>query len=110
MGQDNKPLVWLHGEVHTPPLSHEARIETSYLLRMLQKGEKLSMPHSRTMKTISSRCYELRIIDRHSTWRIIYRIDPDAIVIAEVFSKKTEQTPQQVIDICKKRLKEYDEL
>jgi len=76
---------------------------------MLQKGEKLSMPQSRPMKVIGSRCHELRIVDEHVIWRIIYRVDDDAIVILEVFKKKTEKTPQQVIDTSKKRLKEYDE-
>jgi len=47
-GKD-KPLVWLHGEIRTPPLSSAARTETGFLLRRLQKGELLSMPHSRPM-------------------------------------------------------------
>lgn len=42
------------------------------------------------------------------TWRIIYRIDDDAIIILEVFSKKTQQTPKKTIDVCKKRIKEYE--
>ena len=46
--------------------------------------------------------------DRDSNWRIIYRIDPDAIVIAEVFAKTTQRTPQHVIDTCKKRFNDYD--
>ena len=41
-------------------------------------------------------------------WRIIYRIDSDAILILEVFQKQTIQTPQQVIDVCRKRLSRYD--
>ena len=53
-------------------------------------------------------CHELRINDADKTWRVIYRIDPDAIVIAEVFAKKTEKTPKDVIQACKKRLMEYD--
>jgi phage-related protein len=40
---------------------------------------------------------------------VIYRIDRDAIVIAEVFSKKTQQTPQSVVSLCRQRLKEYDD-
>ncbi len=40
----DKELVWLAGEVKTPPFSSEARIEAGYLLRLLQKGESLSMP------------------------------------------------------------------
>ncbi len=42
------------------------------------------------------------------SWRIVYRIDEDAIVILEVFSKKTGKTPRSIIDICRARLREYD--
>jgi hypothetical protein len=52
------------------------------------------MPQSRPMSSIGLRCHELRINDADTTWRLIYRIDQDAIVIAEVFAKKTEKTPQ----------------
>jgi phage-related protein len=62
------------------------------------------------MPSIGPRCHELRIVDERDTWRIVYRIDSDAIVILEVFSKKTSATPKRVIDVCKKRLKQYDEL
>ena len=43
------------------------------------------------------RCHELRINDADGTWRVIYRIDRDAIVIAEVFAKKTQKTPDEVV-------------
>ena len=62
------------------------------------------------MPSIGSRCHELRIVDERDTWRIVYRNDPDAIVILEVFSKKTTATPKRVVDTCKKRLKQYGEL
>src|SRR5258707_5571285 len=58
-----KPLVWLEGEVKTPPFSAEARLEAGGLLRRLQRGEKLSMPASRPMPNIRTGCHELRIID-----------------------------------------------
>ncbi|MGH7597284.1 MAG: type II toxin-antitoxin system RelE/ParE family toxin [bacterium] len=45
----------------------------------------------------------------YKIWRIVYRIDADAIVIAEIFAKKTTKTPKEVIDVCKLRLKKYDE-
>lgn len=103
-----KPLVWMHGEVKTPPFSANARMEAGFLLRLLQIGELLAMPHSRPMPSVGRSCHELRIVDENTTWRIIYRIDTDAIIILEVFSKKTNQTPNRIIEICKKRLKEYD--
>lgn len=108
MSIHDKPLVWLHGEIKTPPFSSAARLEAGFLLRLLQRGEKLKMPHSRPMPSIGSDCYELRIDDEKNTWRIIYRIDNDAIVILEVYSKKTQKTPKGVIEICKKRIKKYN--
>lgn len=105
----DKPLVWLHGEVKTPPFSMAARIEAGVLLRKLQQGEKLSMPHSRPMPSVGKRCHELRIDDENVTWRIVYRMDSDAIIILEVFEKKTSQTPKQVIYSCKQRIKNYDD-
>ncbi len=105
----DKPLAWLHGEVKTPPFSKSARIEAGYLLRELQRGKALSMPHSRPMPAIGARCHKLRVVDKGVAWRIVYRVDPDAIVIAEVFAKKTSQTPAPVLDACRRRLKEYDD-
>lgn len=106
----DKPLVWLSGEVKTPPLSPEARVEAGFLLRRLQRGEALAMPHSRPMPVMGVRCHELRIPDGNRTWRIIYRVDPDAVVIVEVFSKTTQATPKQVIAASQKRLREYDKV
>jgi phage-related protein len=79
MNGGGKPLVWLHGEVKSPPFSAAARVEAGLLLWRLQRGE---------------------------LWRVVYRVDPDAIVIAEVFSKKTRATPNRVIQTCRRR--EYD--
>ena len=107
MAEKDKPLVWLHGEVKTPPFSEEARLKAGFLLRKLQRGENLEMPDSRPMPTVGKRCHELRIDDMNKTWRIVYFIDDDAIVILEVFAKKTQQTPQEVIDVCQKRLARY---
>ncbi len=89
MSPKDKPLVWLRGTLKTPPLSRETRVEAGYLLRRLQTGDKLALPHSRPMPSIGPRCHELRINDEKATWRIIYRIDHDAIVILEVFEKRT---------------------
>ena len=105
---DDRPLVWLHTEVKTPPFTVGARIEAGVLLRRLQRGEKLSLPHSRPMPSIGSSCHELRIIDQHTTWRIVYRLDDDAIVIVEVFQKRTRTTPKHVIETCRRRLAAYD--
>lgn len=104
----DKPLVWLRGQVKTPPFSASARIETGELLRHLQMGRRLGMPHSRPMASVGARCHELRITDVEKSWRIVYRVDPDAIVIVEVFQKTTRETPTRIIQDCRRRLAQYD--
>lgn len=108
----DKDLVWLRGEVKTPPFSREARRTAGFLLRLVQNGMTLSLPDSRPMPSIGSRCHELRIRDAQMglTWRVIYRIDDDAVIIGDVFAKKTQKTPQRVIDACVRRFKLYDQL
>jgi len=98
----------LQGEIKTPPFSSRARVEAGYLLRRLQIGEKLSLPYSRPMPSIGVRCHELRIDDEQKTWRIVYRIDADAIMILEVFEKRTRKTPKEVIENCKRRIRLYN--
>ncbi|MDX2119662.1 MAG: type II toxin-antitoxin system RelE/ParE family toxin [Gemmatimonadota bacterium] len=105
----DKPLVWLRGEIRTPPFSPKARLEAGLLLRRLQRGDGLGLPHSRPMPGIGRRCHELRVPDDRVTWRIVYRTDPDAIVIGEVFAKQTARTPEHVIASCRRRFKRYDE-
>lgn len=106
----SKPIVWLSGEVKTPPFSLEARLEAGFLLRKLQGGENLSLPVSRPMPSIGSQCHELRITDEDKGWRIIYYIDVDAIVVLDVFKKNTQKTPDAVLKNCKKRLQRYHEI
>jgi phage-related protein len=109
-GEGDKPLVWLHGEIKTPPLSARSRLQAGFLLRRLQRGDRLSMPDSRPMTSIGPRCHELRIDEAGGTWRIFYRIDPDAILILDVLKKKTQATPKSVIDVCRSRLADYDRI
>ena len=104
----DKTLVWLHGQVKTPPFSKKARIEAGILLRLLQRGELIEMPRSRPMPVIGPLCHELRITDANVSWRIVYRVDAEAIVLLEVFAKKTSKTPNRIINLCKKRIREYD--
>jgi phage-related protein len=107
--ETDKPLRWLHGEVKSPPFTPTARMEVGWLLRRLQQGENLSLPHSRPLPSIGTRCHELRVRDKDKNWRLIYRIDDDRILIVEVFNKTTPQIPDQVIEVCQTRLGEYDQ-
>ena len=110
MTRPGMPLVWLRGEIKTPPFLAEARPEAGGLSRRLQRGEVLGMPHSRPMPAVGPRCHDLRVRDARHDWGIIYCVDPDAIVILDVFSKTTRQTPERVIRDCQRRLRLYDAL
>lgn len=101
--------MWLRGEIKTPPFSTDARIEAGHLLRQVQLGWKLPMPHSKPMPNIGPKCHELRLKDGRTDWRIVYRIDVDAVIIADVFPKTTRRTPDRVIAECRRRLNLYDE-
>jgi phage-related protein len=106
----DKPLRWMVGTLCTPPVGRNARIEAGVLLRRLQRGEALSMPFSRPMPRIGRSVHELRVVDRETrrTWRLVYRIDPDAILIVHWFEKTTQETPEHIMDLCARRLARYD--
>jgi phage-related protein len=107
MDAKDRPVIWLHGEVKTPPFSRDARLVAGILLRRLQRGERLRLPLSRPMPQIATGCHELRISDGRTEWRIVYFVAADGIVVLEVFAKKTRQTPTQVLLNCKRRLDKY---
>jgi phage-related protein len=106
--ESRKPLVWLHGRVKTPPFTKQGRVEAGILLGLLQAGETLSMPHSRPLPGIGPRCAELRIRDAEHNWRIVYRLDHDAIIVVAVFAKKTQRLSHEIIRQCRQRLRDYD--
>ena len=101
--------MWLSGELKTSPFSTEARIQAGHLLRMLQSGANLALPHSRPMPVVGARCRELRIQDENRTWRVMYRVDADAIVIADVFARTSQTTPTTAIKNSQRRLRAYDD-
>jgi phage-related protein len=73
-----------HGEIKTPPFTEDGRREAGYLLRLLQQGEKLALPLAELLPTVGPRCAALRVRDGEHNWRIMVRIDEDAILILEV--------------------------
>jgi len=109
-GEVGKELVILHGDIRTPPLSREGRREVGFLLRMLQEGEVLGMPHARHMPAIGPRCLELRVNDGGRAWRLVCRVDRDAVLVADVFEKKTRTLTDRIRQACRKRLKLYDDV
>ena len=59
------------------------------------------------MPVIGANCHELRIDDGDGTWRILYHVDRDAIVILDIFPKKSRTTPKHMINVAQKRLRMY---
>ena len=59
------------------------------------------------MSVIGRRCHELRIVDADATWRIMYHIAAEAIVILDVFGKTTRTTPKRRLDEARRRLAAY---
>jgi phage-related protein len=106
---ERRPLAWLHGEIKTPPFTAAGRKEAGDLLRLLQEDVQLGMPQAEPLPIVGPRCGALRVRDGGHNWRIMYRVDHDAILVLEVYAKKTRTVPQEVIDRCKKRLTAYDE-
>lgn len=74
------------------------------LLGRLQRGDVPGFPHARPMSIIGPRCLELRVKDQHVDWRIMVHLAPDAVVILDVFAKKSARTPHTVISACRRRL------
>ena len=104
---EEKPVVWLHGEVKTPPFTDAGRAEAGFQLGQLQQGIQLGMPKSRPMPNIGPSCHELRVRDEGHNWRLMYHVDADAVVVLDVFPKTTQKTRKQVFDNCQRRLARY---
>jgi phage-related protein len=102
-----KPLVVMGGVIKSPPFSTDGRREAGYLLRMLQLGESIGMPHSRPLPAIGPGCHELRVVDQATAWRIVYCVDEHAVVVLEVFAKKSQRLPLSILRTCQRRLAAY---
>lgn len=85
----DKLVFWLHTEIKTPPFSENARLTAGYFIRKLQQHEMLTMPDLRPMPSIGNRC-------------------ENAILVLNIFPKKTRTTPKKEIDLAKTRLRTYE--
>lgn len=112
MARDEKPAVFLSSEKpKTPPVGADARQKMGALLGLVQRGRPVEPPHSKPLRGVGRRVRELRVPDGESglTWRLAYRADPDAVVVLHWWAKKAEKTAQRDLDLCRRRLREYDQ-
>jgi phage-related protein len=89
-------------------MSLAAKFEIGKLLRDVQDGYAVPMPHARPMPSIGPRCHELRVQDERVSWRVICRVDHDAVLVVDVFVKASSATPHRIIKASKQRLKMFD--
>lgn len=103
-----KKVIWnTKAREFVRSLDNNTKREIGTLLMMLQAGEKLGEPQSKSMKVIHPGAYELRIKDNRGAYRVIYVLAvSDKILIPHAFTKKTQHTPQKEIQTSRRRLQE----
>ena len=90
----DKPLVWMHGKVKSPPFSAAGPHRGRNVAGTAPGGSDLGFCRTRARcgrpsnaATSADSGYERAVADR-------LRLDADAVIIVEVFSRKTPATPQ----------------
>lgn len=74
-------------------------------LYLLQTGETLSMPLSRPMPAVARGVHELRLKDEEGIYRVFYAVKQgEALLVFHAFTKKTQKTPPQEIELARRRL------
>jgi phage-related protein len=74
-------------------------------LRLLQRGERPL--HARPLKTVGRGVWELKVSEAEGQFRVVYVVKRnDRIYVLHAFQKKTQQTPQQDIELARARFKE----
>ena len=86
------------------------RFELGYLIYLLQMEVLLLMPQSRPMRIIALGAYEIRIRAKDGNYRVFYFTkNKSGILVFHAFVKKNRKTPQQEIELGRKRLAELQE-
>jgi phage-related protein len=104
----DKPLVWGGRGNQNPSVLAKSQIGSGIFASETAAERNARHASFSTAAVDWSAVPELRINDERSAWRIVYRIDSDAIIILDVFSKKNRTTPKVIVDLCKRRLREYE--
>lgn len=103
-----KPAVFHHAaRVALQGFPPEVRRTVGKAIWELQQGIFLSLPLSRPMPAVTAGTHELRVKDRSGAYRVFYLAKrEDAVLIFHAFTKKSQKTPQNEIELGRKRLKE----
>ncbi len=73
----------------------------------LQKGSTLTMPLSRSMRSIAVGAQELRVRGAAGVYRAFYLVKSSrGVIVFHAFEKRTQKTPQREIELGQRRLRE----
>jgi phage-related protein len=91
-------------------LAEETRFEVLTLLRRMESGEILPMPHSRSMASMAKGLYELRVRDAQGQVRIFYYTKVKNVVyLVHALRKKSQTIPDKDRLLILKRIRELNE-
>lgn len=96
-------------EAHTrqtiKAFSKPVKMELGKYILQLQMGHRLTMPASRPMPSVGLGVSEIRIRDAAGIYRVFYYLKvKDKVLIFHAFTKKTQATPKDEINLGKSRL------
>ncbi len=82
-----------------------------FVLRLLEQGEKLSMPLSRPLPNIANGLNELRFCSNLGNYRVFYVVEiGEAIFVVHACSKKTQKISNKTLRLLKIRIKNLESL
>jgi phage-related protein len=92
---------------HHKAFPQDVRNKIGRAVFLLQNGEILKMPLSRSMPIIGKGVRELRVKGVDGIFRVFYLLkSEDGVFVFHAFMKKTEKTPPLEIELARVRLKE----
>lgn len=103
-----KSILWHPKALDTiRTFPEDVRRKIGYLLRKLEEGEFLGMPHARPMSIVGSGVMELRVSSQDGAFRVFYVLKiGEKITVFHAFHKKTQKTDHSELVLGKKRLRE----
>ena len=91
-------------EILTWPI--EIKKDLGSILTKLQKGESVGEPDTKSMKSVASGCFEIRLKGADGIYRAFYILKTEVgILVFHSFKKKSQKTPIKEIDTGKTKLK-----
>ena len=107
-----KKVIWLsvifsepaRKEILTWPI--DIKKDLGSILTKLQKSESVGEPDTKSMKSVASGCFEIRLKGADGIYRAFYILKTEVgILVFHSFKKKSQKTPIKEIDTGKTRLK-----